>query len=114
VLRFVDEIRCRSLQALAELMDRICDVVAEGGREDLVVVNSGFEGGALDAQASFAGAVALDLVDPDEAVDTAAGWHVSKARAQALPPGRLEWVHRRLPGAIWGRMGGGSAVWGSS
>ncbi len=33
MLRFVDEIRCRSLQALAELMDRICDVrPCRGGR----------------------------------------------------------------------------------
>jgi hypothetical protein len=55
----------------------------------LVVVNSGFEGGALDAQASFAGAVALDLVDPYEAVDTAAGWHVGTAHKR---PGAVGFV----------------------
>ena len=47
--------------------------ILEGRREDLVVIDTGFEGSALDAQASFRGAVAFGLVHPNQLVHTPSG-----------------------------------------
>ena len=46
--------------------------MAKRGGKHLVVIDAGFQGRALNAQASFGSAVALRLIDPDELVNASA------------------------------------------